>query len=319
MDPQLAHWDGQSWTLKSVGARGITRVGGAAGEMWLVGVGGVLVHGDGTDFRVVSASVASTDLRTVAVYGASDVWAGGMSAQLRHAPAGGWQTAMVAAGNPTTYLFWRAAPDDLWAIYVATGGPALARWNGAAWSTPEPITGLVGPNAIWGAGIGDVFISGSTGVHRAGGGPWTTDGSRSTYAVWGSAPNDVWMVGGTLYHWDGTTWTPTQGSDTLYGIWGTAQNDVTAVGDRGLIRHFDGQTWSTVQSGLTTRLNAIWGSAPGDAWIVGDGGVILHLQNGAWSRVASGTERNLSAITGTATREAWVVGAGGAILHRPAR
>src|SRR5437763_1113603 len=72
------------------------------------------------------------------------------------------------------------------------------------------------------------------------------------------SPTDAWAVGfGTNYqalaeHWDGTTWSivPVTGvpSDSpLYGVQAFADDDVWAVGstgDRGLIVHWDGASWS---------------------------------------------------------------------------
>ncbi len=52
---------------------------------------------------------------------------------------------------------------------------------------------------------------------------------------------------------------------------GTSEKDLWAVGDLGLIRHWDGSTWSKPCGGTRADLNAVWGSGNADVWIVGDG------------------------------------------------
>jgi len=68
----------------------------------------------------------------------------------------------------------------------------------------------------------------------------------------------------------------------LNGVWGNSASDVFAVGDRGVIIHFDGYTWSPMSSGTTSSLNGVWGSSGVDVFAVGVGngvyyeGGILH-------------------------------------------
>ena len=62
----------------------------------------------------------------------------------------------------------------------------------------------------------------------------------------------------------------------LNGVWGAAANDIWAVGDGGVIVHFNGVDWSTIPSGTTENLSSIWGSGPNDIWAGGDSGILLH-------------------------------------------
>jgi hypothetical protein len=71
--------------------------------------------------------------------------------------------------------------------------------------------------------------------------------------------------------------------EDLFGIWEAAETDVWAVGDKGTIRHFDGEGWKVVESNTSASLRDVWGSGPADVWAVGqvdDGegksGTILH-------------------------------------------
>ena len=75
---------------------------------------------------------------------------------------------------------------------------------------------------------------------------------------------------------------PLPQGNNLGGAWGSGSNDVWAVGGAGSIVHWDGTTWSVVESGTTRDLNGVWGTGPSDVWAVGSGG-ILHWNGSVWS------------------------------------
>lgn len=93
------------------------------------------------------------------------------------------------------------------------------------------------------------------------------------YGVWGSSGNNAFAVGenGIILHYDGNNWTtmPSGTTETLYAIWGTGPNDVFAVGKNGTILHHDGINWSAMNSGVTGPLNDVWGSSNVDVFAVG--------------------------------------------------
>ena len=57
----------------------------------------------------------------------------------------------------------------------------------------------------------------------------------------------------------------------LFGVWGSSGNDVYAVGWGENVLHYDGYTWSEMESG-TTGLNDVWGSSSTDVFAVGGKG-----------------------------------------------
>ena len=132
-----------------------------------------------------------------------------------------------------------------------------------------------------------------------------------------TGPQDVWVVGShvvggvsTAYaeRWDGAGWTvqdldlppgPTSIS-SLYDVTAFGPDDVWAVGtwmgDDPLIRHWDGESWSSEQaptlSGTERILTAIDGTGPNDLWAVGQQridnqmqAVVLHRSADGWSTV----------------------------------
>jgi hypothetical protein len=101
-------------------------------------------------------------------------------------------------------------------------------------------------------------------------------------AVWGAAAGDVWAVGsgGDILHFDGASWTTVESGTTapLAGLWGTGPSDVWAAG--GGIMHYDGSAWSTVSSGRPSA-TAVWASGPSDVWAVGNDS-LQHFDGQTW-------------------------------------
>jgi hypothetical protein len=111
--------------------------------------------------------------------------------------------------------------------------------------------------------------------------------------------------------------TPKPQGNAIKSMWTVAPNDVWAVGDVGLLLHYDGSSWKKVSLGLTEGLNGIWGTSASNLWIVGDKGKILHYDGAAWTvDTTSGTTRDLSAVFGFSADDVWAVGSSGTALRR---
>ena len=80
----------------------------------------------------------------------------------------------------------------------------------------------------------------------------------------------------------------------LYSVWGRSETDVWAVGQPGLILHYDGSTW-TMDTVETRALTDVWGNDD-ETFICGTEGAIYRLDGGAWTKMDSGTTETLSAI-----------------------
>lgn len=86
--------------------------------------------------------------------------------------------------------------------------------------------------------------------------------TRNLQAVWGTSSTDVFAVGewGIILHFDGTSWSPLRDGAhaELYGVWGTSSTDVFAVG-AGALLHYDGSSWAAIPSFSTNSgLSDIW-------------------------------------------------------------
>lgn len=96
-------------------------------------------------------------------------------------------------------------------------------------------------------------------------------------------------------------------------------NQGFVVGVGGLIMHTmdRGQTWSSVNSGVTANLNRIVFATADSGWIVGDAGTILWTKNGGltWNPQVSGTTSNLYDVTFLDHSSGYAVGSNGTILR----
>ena len=99
-------------------------------------------------------------------------------------------------------------------------------------------------------------------------------------------------------------------------VWGSGSNDVWAAGDCGLMAHFDGNSWSTVDVGVA-YVNGLWGSSASNMYAVGGlwhlstdnwRQVILDLEGGDWIEVVEGNDSWLLDISGSSADDVYVVG-----------
>ncbi|MBI4815968.1 MAG: hypothetical protein HY791_06920 [Deltaproteobacteria bacterium] len=100
----------------------------------------------------------------------------------------------------------------------------------------------------------------------------------------------------------------------LLSSWGPAKNDVYAVGgspERGLITHFDGQTWTPIELGFDVPLiNWVHGFGPTDVYFVGTHGTILHFDGARFTKSATVTSADLWGVFCAAPDDVWAVGGG---------
>lgn len=104
-------------------------------------------------------------------------------------------------------------------------------------------------------------------------------------SVWGTSETDVWAVGqpGIILHYDGSTWTmDTVDTDILSAVWGTSPTNVFACGSDGDIYRYNGSKWSKMESGTTEHLTAIGEGPYGEIFAVGEHAAIRQLSGSEW-------------------------------------
>jgi hypothetical protein len=121
---------------------------------------------------------------------------------------------------------------------------------------------------------------------------WRWDNPRpqglDILGMWGSGPTDVWAVGqrGLLLHFDGAEWTPVpSGVDVdLLSIWGTARDDVYVAMGTSELLHFDGARWAPIPAGGSGAIRTVSG-ASGDLVVGGEPSLVRRRRDGAWTDV----------------------------------
>jgi hypothetical protein len=218
-----------------------------------------------------------------------------------------WSVALQAMSNTGVSLgsVWGASSSAIFAVGSQCDRSLLLRYDGTGW-TPQPAQTCVGFGntdyaSVWGNSASDVFA-----IERGNNSPML----HSTF----------------IYHFDGATWnlqyshscTPPTCDPNLNAVWGSSPSNVVAVGDSGLIVHYDGTAWTPQTSGTTQHLNAVWGSGSGTSAVIfalGNGGTILSFDGSSWHAQTSGTTQPLYGVWGSSPGDVFAVGGGGTILH----
>jgi hypothetical protein len=140
----------------------------------------------------------------------------------------------------------------------------------------------------------------------------------SIWDVWGGAPDDMWAVGdsGLVLHYDGATWTRVPGltDANIHGIHGTSTSRVVAVGSQGTLLRFDGATWS--DTALTAfDLFDVWAGGSGEVVCVGFAGTVARFDGSDWQVGGIGIANQLGGVWGSAGSDVYATGIGPDLLH----
>lgn len=208
----------------------------------------------------------------------------------------------------------------------------------ASWSllaTDEDIVDVSGSSST------DVYALGSKGtLFHYDGKVWTVSLALSSAEfqqwagycywskIWYASPVDIFLVGisshvenhtpvsrASIYHWDGSELTlqvseiPTWEVD----LWGSSKDDMYAVGQRGMILHYDGSAWKTVSSGITEDVRAVWGVSENDIFIALKNS-ILSYDGDSWSELTTSTAE-LYDLWASSSEDVYAVGRNGVVLH----
>jgi hypothetical protein len=270
------------------------------------------------------------------------------SAMATHAPivlhydGTGWNTSLEDVNGASVSLasVWGATASFVLAVGSSCGNPLTLRFDGTGWGAPPPSCSgdfFGGFTSVWGSSASDAFASERNGIPpKLGGSILHFDGQTWTWgyfapcpngilcpgfqAVWSSSPTDAFAVGdgGLIAHYDGTGWNPQASGTTnaLRAVWGVGPaGAVFAVGTAGTILYYDRSTWRAQTSGTTQQLNAVWGTSANDVFAVGAGGTVLHYDGTAWTAQSSGSTASLYGVWGTSGNAVFAVGDASTILH----
>jgi hypothetical protein len=108
----------------------------------------------------------------------------------------------------------------------------------------------------------------------------------------------------TSWEWEN----PLPQGNAILGMWGSSAEDVWAVGERGLLLHFDGRTWTRQDAGVQTHLRDIWGRAGDDVYVAMETHELLHFDGTRWSTVSTGFSGSIRALSGGPGGEIFAAG-----------
>ena len=219
-----------------------------------------------------------------------------------------WSPAAISRLEFSVSGFDARDPFELWiddvSFYSCTGDGCLPTCQSSLPVACPPAGSL--PAACWPAG---------TDCARA--------SDQVTYsAVWGSGPADVWAVGYSLFthagvidHYDGTSWTAVGGvTSAVWDVRGTGADAAWVVADHGVVGRWDGQAWTSTNTGIKGSYNSVWAGAADDIWAIVYPGTLRHWNGSAWSTSRSGATL-LGTVWGSGPGDVWAVGEAGTILH----
>lgn len=225
-------------------------------------------------------------------------------------PTGQW----CVEGSPVTSLLhaaWAVSPDDVFA--VGDGGAILRRtndtWTAMASGTTSKLRG------VWAASSSDAWATGLGGtILHFDGTAWSpvTVTTAEIDAVWGGSSSDVWFVGqGTVLHWNGASFATASFSGSLLSVSGTGPSDVWIGGENAGVRHYNGATWSLVNTGSgTNSYFAVLAVASNDVWVadLASGKETMHWNGARWTAVRTGSGIIFQGMSALAANDIWAAG-----------
>ena len=136
---------------------------------------------------------------------------------------------------------------------------------------------IIDENNIW--AVGEIYMNDSLGnpdpncynAVRWNGQIWELikTGGYGGYprrTVFAFSENDVWFDG--VIKWDGLNYSvhmngwplmPNGDGWQVNKMWGSSSSNLYAVGNNGNIAHYNGSSWTKIESGTTTNINDVWG------------------------------------------------------------
>jgi hypothetical protein len=197
-----------------------------------------------------------------------------------------------------------------WTSPALDSGTVGTVWNNIAWDTTRPLTTDV-TIATRTSADGVSWSAWSAEYTEPGGATITSPNARYLqYRATFTSGNQVDTATLEEVRIIRSALTP----EPLYDLAGVAANDVWAVGDAGVIAHYNGTAWSLVTSPTSATLRGADAWSASLAFAVGSSGKIVKWNGSAWMLDTSPTSEDLYDVEFVSATEAWAVGTNGSII-----
>ena len=241
-----------------------------------------IYHYDGTRWTQITAFPPlpfGVSYRCVTGFGPNDVYLVGLKEYWKTGPNGepvysdsslvvhydgvSWQVMDTPPGGDGLLKIWGSSSQNLWACgYDGT----LLRYDGVKWTDQSYDTTQIFVS-IFGFGTGELYSIGSRYLGLVGldtatyyfnvykNGSWIKEDTMvftnpyysygfGHMGMWGTGSDNLYTIGPRVYKHIGNSWQSQVYSDYLFNdIRGTSTNNIFAVGDHGLIQHYNGKEW----------------------------------------------------------------------------
>ncbi|MGC9367887.1 MAG: hypothetical protein ACP5FK_12705, partial [bacterium] len=153
---------------------------------------------------------------------------------------GSYLKGVTIIDNENIWVVGALVIDDSTSRYRGQINYNLAKWNGETWSYE---------------------LVGAAGV--------------TCYDIHYFSENDIWIVAKLIYHWDGNEWVRyhlwymdilDEDDGGVEYIWASSPANIFFVGRKGTIVHYDGSTFTKMESGTDSPIIDIWGIDENHIW-----------------------------------------------------
>lgn len=125
------------------------------------------------------------------------------------------------------------------------------------------------------------------------------DPGATAYQIIVFSIDDIWVAASAVNHWDGQEWhyynlwdmgvLQRPGDGGIISLWGTASSNLYFGVQGGVFVHYDGATFTKIETPTDMDLRGIAGNSKGELWITADAsarrGSLLHYNDGQWKTI----------------------------------
>ncbi|NWN90377.1 glycosyl hydrolase [Marinobacter adhaerens] len=223
---------------------------------------------------------------------------------------------------PTRRQLWGVVEGQDGTCYAYGEAGTVMRLHGDTWEL-LPAPSELAVHCVWDTGAG-LFAAGQLGrIFRFDGQQWALhydlNLDLTILGMWGSSPESVYAVGdeGLILHFDGLGWQrmPSGTQSALYSLWAMDDEHMLAPGDFGLVLRYNGTEWADFNVGTENFLYGIWGDSLSDIYAVGLSGTLAHFNGQRWQQMATRLRDDLLSISGSEAAGAFIVGTRGCVMR----